>query len=601
MIRPAIILVVAFGLGATAGGRGQTPQGPPPSQTAIGTGAIAGQVVDGRSGSPIPNAVVAAGGRSVPVPRVLADASGRFMIPNLPAGDFLVSASQPGYAGDAVGVGRAQQSTHSVTLADGQRVGDLTLRLWKLGVITGTVTSDASEPLVGLDVHAWRRSLLGGRWIWVPAASAPTDDRGVYRLSGLRPGDYVVLARPAADPDTSLLLSVLSASPEIGLDILAAAMTTPRKGPVADATVRSYATTFFPASPVAARATVIPLDAGDERLNVNLRLTPQRLVRVSGTVTAGPAPLEGLTVRLVPSDTDGTPAPIEAASTACESDGRFEFPSVPPGRYIVSVLDVPIGQPGAQSPPPPQQQPARTTGPTWWASVPVVVGTSDISNLGVPLHQGVTVGGTIASASDSPWPRDLARQMTLRLDRVDTPLSGSPGSWTVSVDAGGMFRSVGVPPGRYLLRVSNPPRGWNPASAAVAGRDMLDEPLTVGTADVTVALTLTDRPLPRVSGVVRDDSGPVAADASVAIFPANPPLWSDAGPGARRLRLVRPDRSGHYAIGGLPPGDYFVVALRDDLPADWPDPKRLTALATRASRVSIVDPSQTLDLKVSVR
>jgi hypothetical protein len=97
---------------------------------------------------------------------------------------------------------------------------------------------------------------------------------------------------------------------------------------------------------------------------------------------------------------------------------------------------------------------------------------------------------------------------------------------------------------------------------------------------------------------VRDENGATTSDAAVAIFPTNQEWWSDAGLAARRLKLSRPDPAGVYSFGDLLAGDYFVVAVRDDLPGDWPDPRRLAQMSVRASRLSITSPSQTLDLKV---
>jgi len=81
------------------------------------------------------------------------------------------------------------------------RAGDsVTLVLIKGGVITGTVTNQADEPVVGVRVsarmvHSTRRlpplyDLIG--------LAAFTDDRGIYRIYGLPEGSYVVWAGGAS-------------------------------------------------------------------------------------------------------------------------------------------------------------------------------------------------------------------------------------------------------------------------------------------------------------------------------------------------------------------------------------------------------------------
>ena len=55
---------------------------------------------------------------------------------------------------------------------------------------------------------------------------------------------------------------------------------------------------------------------------------------------------------------------------------------------------------------------------------------------------------------------------------------------------------------------------------------------------------------------------------------------------------------GEYSIGGLPPGEYYVVALPDDKASEWRDPGSLRALARVATQVAIRDGEQkTQDLR----
>ena len=81
----------------------------------------------------------------------------------------------------------------------GERLTDVTLRVWKYGVIAGTVVDEAGEPVVGIAVRALIKNVVAGRTQYgnmqvipelVPAAT--TDDRGMFRLSQLVPGTYVV-------------------------------------------------------------------------------------------------------------------------------------------------------------------------------------------------------------------------------------------------------------------------------------------------------------------------------------------------------------------------------------------------------------------------
>ena len=64
--------------------------------------------------------------------------------------------------------------------------------MWKNAAITGMVVDEAGEPLVGIQVTSVRRTNVGGRRRFTPGVTATTDDRGIYRLARLVPGDYAV-------------------------------------------------------------------------------------------------------------------------------------------------------------------------------------------------------------------------------------------------------------------------------------------------------------------------------------------------------------------------------------------------------------------------
>ena len=72
--------------------------------------------------------------------------------------------------------------------------------MWKHGVIAGTVVDEAGEPVVGVAVRALIKDVVAGRTRYgnmevIPelVPTATTDDRGMFRLSQLMPGTYVVL------------------------------------------------------------------------------------------------------------------------------------------------------------------------------------------------------------------------------------------------------------------------------------------------------------------------------------------------------------------------------------------------------------------------
>lgn len=569
-------------------------------------GQVSGTVVDGTSGRAIANAVVTLTGRGIPALRAVVDADGRFAFSDVPAGIVTVNAAKGGFFGGAAGQRSATGIGRPLELGDGSDLTNVTLKLWKFGAITGAVTGDAGDPLIGVEVRALRRSLLGGRWLLTTATSASTDDRGRYRLSGLIPGDYAVVVRPDSDPDTPLLVATLAANPASAQDVMAATMTTTTAGPELDASVHAYPLTFYPAASSSARATLVTIGLGDDRGKIDFHLRPGPTVHVSGVVTGGAGSLDGVTVRLIPADTSAESTPTDVAAAACDEGGRFEFSAVAPGRYRLSVL-IPPSAPAQQgfNGQQPQQPLPLPSDPTMWADMAVVVGTRNVTKVSVPLQRGGAVSGRLEfdGSSQRPGPQQLSL-LPLRLDPINqTPPTGNA-IWRGMVDLSGTFRTMNVPPGKYVLRIGNAGgggRGWAARSALAGKIDILDAPIEIRSADVNgVIVTASDRPFATMSGHVTDAKDAAAPDATIAIFPVDRTLWLDTSAQSRRLRLIRPAPSGTYTIGGLPAGDYFVIATNDSVGAEWQSPRRLDAWSRIATRVTIADAeTHTLDLRIA--
>jgi Carboxypeptidase regulatory-like domain len=111
-----------------------------------------------------------------------------------------------------------------------------------LAVISGRVTDDAGVPVVEASVRA--QQYRGGRW--VGAATATTNDLGVYRLYGLQPGSYYVSAGPDLSSGNAEFVTGESAT--------------------------DYATTFYPQARDAASGMAVTLDAGYTATGIDIQL-----------------------------------------------------------------------------------------------------------------------------------------------------------------------------------------------------------------------------------------------------------------------------------------------------------------------------------------
>jgi hypothetical protein len=570
---------------------------------------------------------------------VLSDAEGHFVFRMLPAGTYQITARRAGYAESLYGALNPDGEGKSITLAEGGRLGDAKFRLWKLAAIGGTVVDDAGDPIIGLQVRAFKRNLIAGRWKFGEYYSnqrygARTDDRGMYRIADVEPGEYIVsvplttAVAPAAavaelealrsDPSaraaylaasqsfatgsfatTRLPVNGAGTSMTVAVGDAVQALIAPGLAPItpANGPWLMYQTQFYPGSQLSTSALPIAIQAGQEVNGIDFGMKPVRTWRVSGTVSGLPAS-GAVSLRLVRPDSETLLDETEVAATVSSVDGAFTFLGVPVGEYLIKVLRVPqlprlttqIGSTVRS-----EQAQGVSTEPTLWAAVPVSVAGNDITGLTVALNTGVRASGRVVF--DGARPKPTAAQLA----SIEVTIEAAGGEKPIIFRsdrvrlAGETFQTPELAPGKYLIR-SNAPAGWVMKSATAGSRDIADTPLVVdGRAIPPITVTYTDRALGSLAGTVRAAAGLI--DALVCIFPIEREAWMDYGRSPRRLRRVQPDQAGTYRISGVPAGEYFVVAVADDRSADWRDLKHLDALSRIATRVTLADEeAKTLDL-----
>jgi hypothetical protein len=600
---------------------------PPPQPAAApqtGTGLLMGQVVDSE-GTPMSGAIVTAtGGR-----RVLTTASGRFVFFDLPKGSYSIAATKGGYLQGAPGRMRPGGPSQFLELADGERVGNIRITLWRQGSISGTLYDDAGEPLTGVPIWSLIRSYSTGRAKWLDGPSATTDDRGLYRLVNLSPGEYalcVVAAqstmptalveafaaarvagataefqRPYQSPSLGFSARVPTAGIRMGDSVLhtvgpfAGGMVPPTPGE--DAVIYSFQSTCYPSAIGLAHSQVVTLAAGEERSGADIRLKLSPGVTIEGTVVDPHGPVANVGVRLASDFAPDLSQELtwEAALTISDARGRFTFLGVPAGNYTLRALKAPPPPqppppprptPGAP-PPPPAPPPPLPTEPTLWANVPLAVGADGIANLTVKLQTGMRVAGRIQFDGKAARPEPIAiREFGVLLEPADGHVLGYP--LELRVDSDGAITSFEIPPGKYLVRFASAPARWTFKAAMLEGRDVSVVAFDLQSNIDLISIVLTDTPT-ELTGTVRDEKGTTDPSAGVVVFPVERESWSNYGQSPRRLRYVRPNRVGLYRITGLPPGQYFLAAVDDASIDNWQDPRVLAAISQSAERIIIVD------------
>ena len=250
-------------------------------------GAIAGVVVSAVSGAPLASAmVILTQADGAPLRTVTADRRGRYVFSELPAGSFTVRASRSGYATGRYGQKAWNRAGRVIDLAAG---GAFTaeVRLHRLGVVTGSVVDENGEGIAGHTVNAVAVNPhgLSGH----VSSAGITDDRGAYRIPGLKPGQYWVVSAPRKLEDGTGLL------PTYAPGVLA----------------RSEA-----------RSVLVQLD--QETTGVHVRPVSGRLVRQSGFAM----PDASVTLFREEDSREVTAGPA----------GEFGFSDLTPGRYTLVAV-----------------------------------------------------------------------------------------------------------------------------------------------------------------------------------------------------------------------------------------------------------------------
>jgi hypothetical protein len=521
-----------------------------------GTGALRGRVTASPAGTPLRRAQVSLASPDNPQLRrvTMSDADGRFEFTELPAGRYALNASKAGYVGLQYGQRRPYEAGTPVVLADGQTLATLAFALPRGSVLTGRVTDEFNEPMAQAQVQVQRFQYgPDGQRRLATAMSDTTDDRGEFRVFGLMPGEYVVNA---------------------GVRTVLSLPTAPNPNEIRD----GYPPTFYPGTLNSAEAQPISIGVGEEK-TIQFAMLSARMARISGSVRDSQGrPVSSAELLLL--SRQGLLS-ISSVGTVA-ADGSFSLTGVPPGEYSIEV------------------RPQARDGVVEGASVPVVVGATDVVGLAVTTTRGALVSGRVIWEGTAPRTNPLPiplRVVPQPVDptRVSLSLATDPvANGTLAED--GSFQLSGVS-GRVFFTLPIPP-GWTLKSVTLDGTDITDTPLDVaGSGSIEgLRITLTDK-VTNVSGQVVDGRGAAVTGYVVVMQPAEAkePLIA-----ARHIRTVRPNTDGRFETRGMRPGRYLATAI-ESLEQGRQFAPEFQEQLRRGAREFTIDEGQsvTLDLRLT--
>jgi len=481
------------------------------------------------------------------------DSSGHFMFQNVEPGSYRLMAQRQGFFSDA----SKREYQPIVDVAAGEHVKNMPVRLMPAAVVSGEVLDEYNDPVPDVEIRLLAIQRKLGQMDLRAAGKAITDDRGQYRVAGLHPGKYYVVAE--YKPNNASMEALKSMIAEKLLE-RRPVNSVPQNEPLRfDATQESgepaytYAPLFFPATSDFQQAQALRLNPGDE-VATNFLLISAPVVSIRGKVTNGltGGPPTGASVAAFWTtyiQGEGMPAQVSS------EDGTFEIRGVAPGTYTLRAdfnQDKQIFE-GEQT---------------------VEVGNEGAQNVQISALPDFDAAGhvTIAGTPDHP-PR-----------RVLIEFAGEGLMPRVRASASFpefKFEAQLRPDRHYYARALNLPEDYYLKSVAISGHEMPPDDVLVSGTRGDMELTFSAAGA-QVEGVLYDSKGEPTR-GSVLLAPDVPQ------PGPPDLyRRTSADSKGKFTLHGVAPGSYRLVALESlNLDAEINEPDFLRTIGNRGQNLSV--------------
>ena len=495
------------------------------NQAAPDTWRISGKVVDALSGAPLARCSVEIGptedrgaSRSIETGN-----DGVFAFDGLAQGKYRLSASKRGYLPQDY----EQHDNFSTAIAVGPGLQSegLNFKVVPQAVITGVVTEEHGEPVRRAQVRLFKDQDRLGIRSTVQRQTTATDDRGVYQLARIDPGNYylAVSGQPwYAQALRHSLPNEKEEEPASPLDV-------------------AYPTTFYPQATDSEDATPIPIRGGERiQADVTLNAQPALHVRIRLPVQDQES---GFGLRMSQS-IFGQVEPVSSFGQTVQN-GVMEISGILPGHYDFTLFHPGPGDPTAES--------THFTGEVTSSTTELTPGDAESE---------VTVTGKVTSV-DGKIP---SGGITLR------PHQGR--TYTAMLDKAGEF-DVKVPPGDYEI-VGQIPQMYLTQLTAQDGV-VKNRVLTVKAGSTPKLELIASKGFGQIDGVAKRGDQP-ASGIMVLLAPDDNPVL---------FRRDQSDSDGSFTLGNVVPGHYRLLAVERGWELEWANRDVLNAFLKKSVPVEV--------------
>ncbi len=448
------------------------------------------------------------------VAKATTDEDGNYKLTRLAAGHFTIFPLAKSYV--VVKASAYKGPGQEVNVAEGEAITKIDFPLIRGGVVTGRITDAEGHPLIGERVSIVPKDSnadVGPQLAMLGGTRNQTDDRGVYRVYGLGPGNYKVSVGQGAAGGAVSVMGMGNSQ---------------------------YVKTFYPGVEDEARATIIEIKEGTEVPNVDITVGKlDKGFSVSGRVidadTGAPVPSVYIGHSLV---TESKIVGASFSGNQTDANGKFRLEGLRPGRYAVFTFGA--GQNNA----------------TYSEPVSFDIADGDVTGIEIKVRQGATISGVGVIENNSD-PAVAALLQTVGLYAyVEQKGLAAPSYGQGHIGPDGSFQITGLAPGKARFGIRgfpNPPKGLTLVRTELEGLDQKDGIEVAAGAQVN-----------GVRLVFAYGSGSVRGEVKIeGVLPEGMLLYvlirSVAGEARTFRSQTELDARFHFVLENIPPGNYELV------------------------------------------
>ena len=444
-----------------------------------------------------------------PFVRATTDQDGFYRFANLAPGNYSIMPSAPAFV---MATKDAQSKT--VLIGEDENVEGINFALVRGGVITGRVTDVDGRPAIAQSVNVYSVEVLEKQTQEQPIfsdQSAETDDRGIYRIFGLKPGRYKVAAGRTDD--------AYNFNPTERV---------------------TYRRVFHPNTDEQAKATVIEVSEGSEASNVDITLGRAMQTFSASGVAIDEKGMPVPNLRFNVQRTAGRRIEFVNAFTASNSRGEFVIGGLIPGKYGIQV-DSNLNA-GAEM----HAEPLSFD-----------ITDQDIGGLTVKVSKGASLTGFVVLENED---KTLFSKLTEVQLRALAMVNGAGGFAISPIGPDGSFRLGGLPGGTINLMLGsmiNPVvKGFVIARVERDGIVSPSPRLEIKDGEqVTGVRVVVTYGTATIRGMVKLENGSLPEGARIIVRLGKP------GEMFPSIRPATADARGYFLMDGLPAGSYELSAM----------------------------------------